>query len=148
MKSLKIPHLILSVALALFFIYAGTKKFIPRSKSSKPDKNIELIQSVTTNFYENPITFQLCVKMLKTTGFLKMVGVLQILAGLLILFPFTRLVGLITLLPITINIFCFHLFMDNRIGENLETGLYLLINCLLIVAYYKTISTLFKAKVA
>jgi uncharacterized membrane protein YphA (DoxX/SURF4 family) len=147
MKTLKITHTILSMLIALFFIYAGSKKFVS-GKAHKHTDNTELIQSVTTNTYENPVTFQLCVKILKTTGFLKLVGVLQMLAGLLILLPFTRLVGLITLFPITVNIFCFHLFMDNRAGENVETGLYLLLNVLLIAAYYKTIKLLFKAKVA
>lgn len=106
MKS--IVHLILSLILGLFFIYAGAKKFIPKEHKANPNAKIELVNAVQNDAYENPVPFKLTVKMLSSSGFLKMVGILQILSGLMIVIPKTRLGGLIVLLPITINVFCIH----------------------------------------
>jgi uncharacterized membrane protein YphA (DoxX/SURF4 family) len=145
MKVITILHILLSLALGGFFIYAGVQKFIPKER--KPSDPTEMVDAVTNNKYENPIPFKLSVKMLSTSGFLKFVGVLQILAGLLIVITQTRLIGLMLLLPLTINIFCFHLFMDNRMDENIETGSILLVNILLFLAYYKKLGTLLHSKI-
>jgi len=145
MKS--IVHLILSIGLGLFFMYAGAKKFIPKPPRQDANAKTELVTAVQNDDYSNPTTFKLAVKMLKVSGFLKMVGVLQILSGLLILLPKTRLGGLIFLLPITLNIFCIHLFMDNRMDENIETGLFFALNLLLLLAYSKKLGTLLNARI-
>jgi len=123
-------------------MYAGIKKFIPRPTPKSVD-NSEFVQAFTDNVFESPVTFKLGIKALKASGFLKMVGVLQILSSLLILIPRTRLIGLLLLLPIAVNIFCFHFFMDNRPGENIETGSLLAINILLITFYYNKLKALF-----
>ncbi|MEX2484902.1 MAG: hypothetical protein WED10_10095 [Brumimicrobium sp.] len=140
-------HGILAVLLAALFLYAGVKKFIPKDRPANPKANLALIESIETNNFENPISFRLAAKMLSTSGFLKMVGVIQIIAGLLIILPKTRMIGLVFLLPITLNIFAFHLFMDNRMDENIETGLFFLVNLLLLLAYYKKIAALIGAKI-
>lgn len=138
----RITHLILSVFLAVFFIYAGVKKFIPKPPSNKPLSNEEFVKAFEENRFESPTTFKMAIKALKTSGFLKMVGVLQILAGLLIILPPTRLIGLLMLLPLTVNVFCFHFFMDNRPDENIETGFLFLLNVLLLVVYSKNLRAL------
>jgi len=140
-------HGLLAVLLAAFFLYAGVKKFIPKERPVNPKANLAYIESIETNNFENPISFRLAVKMLSASGFLKLIGVIQILAGLLIIIPKTRLIGLVFLLPITLNIFAFHLFMDNRMDENIETGLFFLVNLLLLLAYYKKITALVGAKI-
>ncbi|KAA5536108.1 hypothetical protein F0919_00100 [Taibaiella lutea] len=145
MKS--IIHFILSAGLALFFIYAGVKKFLPKEQTPNPSAKSELVAAIQNDHYASPVPFKLAVKMLKVSGFLKMVGVLQILSGLLILFPKTRLGGLIFLLPVTLNIFFIHLFMDNRMDENIETGIFFTLNLLLLLAYSKKIGTLFNARI-
>lgn len=132
---LRIAHLVFSVFMAAFFIYAGIKKFIPKPLPSGPVNNSEFLRAFEANQFESPVTFKMSVKALRASGFLKMVGVLQILSGLLILIPRTRLGGLLLLLPLTVNIFCFHFFMDDRPGENVETGLLLLLNLCLVVYY-------------
>ena len=142
----RFSHLIFSVALGLFFIYAGTKKFIPKA-SVKPPDNTEFMQAFEQNKFESPVTFKMGVKALRASGFLKMVGTLQILAGLLILLPLTRLLGLLILLPLTVNIFCFHFFMDNRPDENVETGIFLLANVLLILYYWEQLKLLLVKKI-
>ena len=50
------------------------------------------------------------VRILKYSGFLDMISLIQILAGILIIIPITRLAGLLTLLPIIFNIFFMHVF--------------------------------------
>jgi uncharacterized membrane protein YphA (DoxX/SURF4 family) len=140
-------HGIFALLLAALFLYAGVKKFIPKDRPVNPKANLAYVEAIETNTFEQPVTFRLAVKMLSASGFLKLIGVIQFLAGLLILIPKTRLIGLVFLLPITLNIFAFHLFMDNRMDENVETGLFFLVNLLLVLSYYKKIATLFGAKI-
>lgn len=141
-KLVLFSHVVISIAFALFFMYAGVKKFIPKPTPKTVD-NSAFIQAFTDNVFESPVTFKMGIKALKASGFLKMVGVLQILSGLLILFPRTRLIGLLMLLPIAVNVFCFHFFMDNRPEENVETGLLLAVNILLIAFYYHKLKALY-----
>ena len=82
----------------------------------------------------------------KYSGFLDMISLIQILVGILIVIPFTRLLGLLTLLPIIFNIFFMHVFFDNRVDENIETGFLLIINILLLLYYKKEIMYLFLSK--
>lgn len=141
---LKLFHIALSIAFGLFFMYAGIKKFIP--KKARVSSTTELVDAVSNNKIEKPISFKLAVKALKASGYLYMVGVFQILGGLLALFNTTRLLGLFVLLPLTINIFCFHLFMDNRMDENMETGLLLFANLLLVLFYTKKLKQILITK--
>lgn len=138
---IRISHLVLSVFLAVFFIYAGVKKFIPKP-SAKQVNNAEFIKAFEENKFDSPVTFKMGIRALKASGFLKMVGVLQILSGILILVPTTRLIGLLMLLPVTVNVFCFHVFMDNRPDENVETGILLLLNTALLTYYYQNLKLL------
>jgi len=131
-----------AMALGIFFIYAGSQKFIPKPAPAQPVDNSAYIQAFEKNEFESPLTFRMSVKALKVSGFLKMVGVLQILSGILILIPVTRLIGLLMLLPVVVNVFCFHFFMDNQVHENVETGAYLLGTILLIAYYYKILKSL------
>lgn len=140
-NTVKYFHVVVSIVLALFFLNAGVKKFIP--KPPRPTSNAVLIQAVTEDKYESPASFKLTMKAMKQSGFLYMIGVFQILAALLIAYPATRLLGLLVLLPIVTNIFLLHVFMDNRMGENVETGLLLAVTLLLITYYHKNISAVF-----
>lgn len=46
------------------------------------------------------------------TGYLAFVKVLEILGGILVAVPKTRNLGLLVLGPIVVNIFCFHIFLN------------------------------------
>lgn len=142
LRIVKIVHLVFSVFLALFFMYAGVKKFIPKPPPATPVNNSEYMRAFEENKFESPVTFKMGIKALRASGFLYMVGVLQVLSGLLILFPPTRLIGLLILLPLTVNIFCFHFFMDNRPDENIETGFFLSLNILLTLYYFSDLKQL------
>lgn len=139
---LSYSHAIVVLLFGAFFIYAGVKKFIPKDRPANEQAQVELGQAVSSDVFEKPDTFKLTMKSMKKSGFLKVVGVLQILAGLLMILPRTRLIGLGVLLPITANIFLLHLLMDNRMDENIETGIYLLVNLLLILYYVKDLKCL------
>ena len=54
--------------------------------------------------------------------------------------------GLLTLLPIIFNIFFMHVFFDNRVDENIETGFLLVINIILLLKYKKQFFSLFLKK--
>ena len=96
----------------------------------------EVIQEQT---YKAPIGYNITMNTFKTSGYLGLVSVFQIIAGLLMIIPQTRLCGLLLLLPIIFNIFMMHVYFDNRMHENVETGILLAINTLLCMYYYKDI---------
>lgn len=140
-KILSYGHAILTIALALFFLNAGIKKFMP--KELKEIDQEELVeQIIVKNSYEAPVGYKLTMNTMRQSGFLKMIGVFQILAAVVMLIPRFRLAGLLLLLPIIFNIFFMHVYMDNRLHENVETGILLGVNVLLVLYYIKPVLTL------
>src|SRR5690606_36343343 len=101
-RGLELLIVVLSIILGLFFIYKGLNKhFLSPCKVYDASSTIPLVyQQVITGMCES--------------GMLKVVGFFQILSGILLLIPRTRLFGAIVLLPIIFNIFILHLFLDNR----------------------------------
>ena len=125
-KFYSISILILSVALGAFFVYKGINKhFLSPCKVYGPEDTVPLE-------YQNVIT-AFC-----NSGFNKFVGLFEVLAGLLLIIPRTRLIGALVLLPIISNIFMLHFKLDNRPHELVETGIPLAINLLIIIYYYPT----------
>jgi putative oxidoreductase len=115
---------VVSILLAAFFIYKGlTKHWLGECKVYPADTTI-------------PQDYINVINALCHSGFLKMVGALQIISGMLILFPRTRVAGSVILLPVIFTIFMLHLFLDNRPEELVETGIPLMGNILLIVLMY------------
>ncbi len=143
-KIMSYVHAFLIVLLAAFFIYAGTQKFIP--KKHPPRDNSELVLQVQQERYEPPHALMLVVKSMKVNGMLYVIGLFQILAGFFMLIPRTRLLGLAILLPVIANIFLLHVFLDNRPGEVVETGILLGLTLLLILWYYKRLQLIFVKK--
>ncbi|WP_306567279.1 DoxX family protein [Flavobacterium lindanitolerans] len=114
----------LAIILGVFFVYKGLNKhFLSECKVYEPDSPLPLN-------YRNLIT-ALC-----TSGFTKVVGFLEIASGILLIIPRTRLLGSIILLPVIITIFLFHLLIDNRPHELVETGIPLLAAILVFASYY------------
>ena len=140
--SIDIIHMGSSIALALFFMYKGFSKYI--SDKFKPVDEISIIKTIIENSsYEAPVGYNIVMNTFKYSGFLDMISLIQILVGVLIIIPFTRLIGLLSLLPIIFNIFFMHVFFDNRVDENIVTGFLLIINCMLLLYYRKKIIKLF-----
>lgn len=138
---LRYTHAVGAVLLALFFIMKGYQKFGPvklRDKNIKVENQEQIIQKIIIEQnYEAPYGYDITMNTMRQSGFLKVIGVFQILAGLLMLIPNTRMAGLIMLLPVILNIFLMHVFFDNRPHENVETGRLLAANVLLLAFYWK-----------
>lgn len=134
-------HALLTVALAAFFIYKGTEKFGPMKLREKNInvENRELIMNkiIVEKDYAAPYGYDITMNTFRQSGFLKMIGVFQILAGVLMILPKSRMAGLLMLLPIITNIFLMHFFFDNRAHENYETGRLLLYTIILVSFYWK-----------
>ena len=116
---------LLGAALGVFFVYKGVDKhFISPCKVYGPE-------STLPQDYINLMTV-LC-----SSGFTKVVGSLEVFAGILLVFPRTRLLGNIILLPVISTIFLFHLLIDNRPDELIETGVPLAAAVLMLIYHYK-----------
>lgn len=76
---------------------------------------------------------------MKQTGyFWQLLGICEIVFGLMILSQYLSFVGALMLIPITLHIFLFHLFLEpNDTAELFQTGGFLAINIILIAKEYK-----------
>lgn len=112
--------LTLGLLLGSFFIYKGLDKhWLSPCKVYGPDSTL-------------PIYYQQVITALCASGFLKIIGTLEIVSGLLLLLPRTRMVGAFMLLPVIVTIFLLHLFLDNRPHELVETGIPLALTLIII----------------
>lgn len=116
--------LILSVSLGIYFIYKGINRNL-----ISPCKVYDATSTL-------PVLYQNLMTSLCQSGYTKIIGIMEVLSGLLLIYPRTRLLGSIIFMPIIINIFLFHLMIDNRMHENIETGIPLLMNIIIFAYYY------------
>ena len=137
-------HTLLTIILALFFIYKGVDKIPIKIKSITQEEIIETI--IERGSYEAPVGYKITMNTMRQSGFLRLIAFFQILAGILMIIPRTRLAGLLFLLPMIFNIFFMHVFFDNRIDENLVTGTLLALNLILCSYYYKRIQLILLEK--
>lgn len=144
MKYLPYIHALLTIMLAAFFIYKGYEKHQPiklREKHVNIENQAAVLQKIIIEKdYSAPLGYDLTMNTLRQSGFLKVIGVFQLLAGLLMLLPQTRLAGLLLLLPIILNIFLMHYIFDNRPHENIETGRYLTATIILLLFYWRRLT--------
>lgn len=130
-KSIPLLISVIAIALGLFFIYKGLNKhFLSPCKVYGPESTI-------------PLEYQQVITHMCQSGMLMVVGFFQILSGILLIIPKTRLMGAIVLLPIIFNIFILHLFLDNRPEELVETGIPLLMTLVIIGYYFPVWKSLF-----
>jgi len=136
MKPVKIAVIVIRLVLGSLFVYAGVQKFIPKERpkteaSAEVPDNVKKIRNYIGG--------------MKQTGyFWPMLGVVEMLGGLLIATQFYSLLGAVLLVPVTLNIFLFHIFLTpGDVGENLLAGLYLLANIFLIGYHYQPLKTVF-----
>jgi len=79
------------------------------------------------------------------TGWMHVVGTLQVLGGLLVLFGGTAPLGLIVLGPVTFNILVFHIYLEG--GQGIAPGLVAaLLEIVLIYAYRANFAGIFTYK--
>lgn len=130
-------HSICTILLGIFFIYKGIDKMPIKLKDITQEEIISTI--IEQESYAAPVGYKITMNTMRQSGFLRLIACFQILAGILMIIPKTRLAGLLMLLPIIFNIFFMHVFFDNRVDENILTGIILTINLLLCLYYHKRI---------
>ena len=137
-------HSIITIILAIYFIGVGTGKFFQKIKPLNENEQENIITQNYTKSKkgEAPAGYKVTMNTMKQSGFLKMIGVFEILAGILMIIPKLRIFGLFLLLPIIFNIFFMHIFFDNRIGENIQTGILLIVTSFLCYFYKERIRSL------
>ena len=131
-------RIILSIGLGLFFIYKGVGK-LSSDKLKTLDKKLVEEYIIENDSYAPPVGYKIVMNTFKQSGYLAFVSIFQIVAGILIIIPVTRLAGLLLLLPIIFNIFFMHIFFDDRLDENITTGSILIITIFLCGFYMKNI---------
>jgi uncharacterized membrane protein YphA (DoxX/SURF4 family) len=123
--------LVLGALLGGFFVYKGINKhFLSECKVFEPDSTI-------------PMAYQQVITAFCKSGFFKVVGAIQAFAGFLLIIPRTRLLGAVLLLPVVINMFLIHFFLDNRPEELWETGIPLAMNVLIVLLHWDRVKKIF-----
>lgn len=132
-KSISIIFIVLRLFLGGFMIYGGAQKF--QQPIPKPIEVFEKAQKFTSLEKANTLQKILYISGSKQTGyFWQVLGICELLFGLLLIIQGTGFIGALFLLPITLHIFLFHLFLESdEIGELLQTGALFSINIALIL---------------
>lgn len=132
-KSVSVIFIILRLFLGGFMIYGGIQKF--QKPIPKPIEVVEKAQKFSTPEKENTLQKILYISGAKQTGyFWQVLGICEMLFGLLLLLQGTGFIGALFLLPITLHIFLFHLFLEpDEVRELIQTGALLAINIILVI---------------
>lgn len=138
MKALNIIKIIFNLILGGMLIFGGIKKF------DKPTPSpTEIVDTIKKGEEVAPSVEILKIKnyvfgMKQTNYFWQFLGFAELLAGVLLISQIFSLMGAIIALPITINIFLFHLFLESQeTGELFQMLGLLIINLSLIGFGYK-----------
>lgn len=127
-KYTKITFIVLRLFLGGVMISAGAGKFF------KPISNVtEVVKKINNeNISSNTMTLQkvLYIGGLKQTGyFWEVVTFCELLFGIFLIFYRSYFLGSLFLLPITLHIFLFHLFLEpDEVGELVYCGLLFAVN--------------------
>lgn len=135
---LKIFNIALKLFLGGMLFYGGIQKF--QKPIPKPNSIIEQVKAGEEVAPNNEV---LMIKnyifgMKQTNYFWQFLGLTELLAGALILSQVFWMLGAVIALPLTLNIFLFHLFLEtDETGELLMTMGLLLVNIWFIMISYE-----------
>lgn len=137
-KGIQILFILLRLLLGGMMVYGGIQKF--QKPIPKPVEVVETAKKFTSPEKESTLQKILYISGAKQTGyFWQVLGICELLFGLLLILQGTSFVGAVLLLPITLHIFLFHLFLEkDEIRELIQTGALFAINILLVLKEYKT----------
>lgn len=137
MKVLKVIVIILNLYVGGFLIYGSTGKFKETPKVTEIVEKVQNGEQVAPN--EDILKIKNYIFGMKQTGYMwPFLGIVELLAGLLLVSQLFARIGAIIALPLTANIFLFHLFLEpNETGELLHTLCLLLANLFLLGSFYK-----------
>lgn len=136
MKTYAILFVLLRLLLGGLLIYGGVQKFarpIP-----EPVEVAERAAQFKEPGQEGTLQKILYISGAKQTGyFWQVLGICELLFGLLLVIQYTGFVGAVFALPITLHIFLFHLFLEaDEMGELAKTAGMLFINILIVLREY------------
>ncbi len=140
MKKIKVLILVARIALGGLFVYAGIQKFAPTPPRPATEQATELPDHL--------VKIKSMIGGLKGTGyFWPELGIAEILCGALLISQVYALLGAVMLVPLTLNIFLFHLYLEpHDMGELVQTGFYLIINLTLLAYDYPRLKIAFLNK--
>ncbi len=133
MKTINVLFIILRLILGGMMVYGGIQKF--QKPIPSPIEVVDKAEKFKAPEKESTLQKILYISGAKQTGyFWQLLGICELLFGLLLLLQGTSFIGAIFLLPITLHIFLFHVFLEaDEMGELLQTGGLLTINVGLIL---------------
>lgn len=138
LKPKRIIIIILNLVLGGMLLFGGIEKFAKPIPA--PNKMIEQIkkgEKIAPNIEVLKIKNYI-FGMKQTNYFWQFLGIIELLAGFLLISQFFSRIGAFIAMPITINVFLFHVFLEpNEIGELFQMSGLLIINILLIASTYK-----------
>jgi uncharacterized membrane protein YphA (DoxX/SURF4 family) len=137
MKAVKILIIILNLYVGGFMIYGSLGKFKPTPKPTEIIEKVQNGEEVAPN--EDILKIKNYIFGMKQSGFFwPFLGIMEFLAGFLLISQIFSRIGAIVAIPLTVNIFLFHLFLEgHEIGELLQTLALLVANIILIGTTYK-----------
>ena len=127
-KSISILFIVFRLVLGGFMIYGGIQKF--KNPIPKPIEVVEKAQKFSSPEKVNILQKILYINGAKQTNyFWQVLGICELLFGLLLVIQGSGFIGALFLLPITLHIFLFHLFLEtDEVGELIQTGVLFIIN--------------------
>ncbi|WP_350287870.1 DoxX family membrane protein [uncultured Croceitalea sp.] len=133
MKSTNILFVVLRLFLGGFMIYGGVQKF--QKPIPLPIEVVQKAEQFKAPEKESTLQKILYISGAKQTGyFWQVLGICELLFGLLLVIQYTSFVGALFLLPITLHIFLFHAFLESdEISELLQTGALFSVNMILVL---------------
>ena len=132
-KSVNILFIGLRLLLGVMMVYGGFQKF--EKPIPTPIEVVQKAEKFKSPEKENTLQKILYISGAKQTGyFWQVLGVCELLFGLMLIAQTTGFIGAVLLLPITLHIFLFHLFLErDELGELLQTAGLFLINVALVL---------------
>ncbi|GGD58065.1 DoxX family membrane protein [Muriicola marianensis] len=122
MRGIQWIYIALRLILGGFMIYGGFQKF--EGPTPSPVAVVEKAENFKGPSQESTLQKILYISGAKQTGyFWQVLGVCEILFGVLLILQYTGFIGAVFLLPITLHIFLFHAFLEpDETVELLQTA--------------------------
>ena len=116
-----------------FMIYGGVQKF--ENQNPTPIEVVDKAENFKSPEKESTLQKILYISGAKQTGyFWQVLGICELLFGFLLILQGTGFIGALFLLPITLHIFLFHIFLEpEEISELIQTGALFGINIALVL---------------
>ncbi len=132
-KAISILFIIFRLFLGGMMVYGGIQKF--QKPIPAPIEVVEKAQKFTNAEQKSTLQKILYINGAKQTNyFWQVLGICELLFGLLLIFQGTGFIGAVLLLPITLHIFLFHVFLEpDEVGELIQTAALFIINILLVL---------------